>query len=630
MNTLSSFILSDFLGGLPIRVRTLEKEIAIQPKVLEEDGKIVFNYSSGGVDAVITAEEDGENVIVSISLKSEKPLAADAVCFQSDTGVADEVLLNYHDKLWWMIGGFPKKGENLPDGIQGYLLRRGESHYAVVTLCGEEFRAEGDNTGLHLRTGIDGLTSLSGAVFSASVSADPIRAVEASFAAARNAKAIKAPLRVEREYPQMFEKFGWCSWNAFYQNITSEKLFRKLDEFKAKKIPVSWIIFDDGWYCVKDGKMTGFGADPVKFPEGLAACVKRIREEYGIAHVGIWHAFNGYWGGIHPESSLARDYADALMPAKDGMLVPSDDPDKAFRFWDAWHSYLADCGIDFLKVDNQSSTQTYLAGTVSTTSGARHAHEAIERSFVKNFNGRIINCMGMDMENALQRPFTAVSRNSDDFYPDLENGFAKHIMQNVYNAIWHSQMHHCDFDMWWSGKSAPVQSGVLRAISGGPVYVSDATGDSDLSTLLPVCGEDGDICRQDLVAMPTYDCIYVKCDTEKKPLKIFNRSGDAFALAIFNISREKITDKFRLDVIPGLEKNAEYLVYEYFSKTYRLVTSATEFDIAMDSDEVLAYSLYPVKGGVENRYVELGDATRYFGNSSRTKKRVAVSDICVI
>ena len=111
--------------------------------------------------------------------------------------------------------------------------------------------------------------------------------------------------------------------------------------------------------------------------------------------------------------------------------------------------------------------------------------------------------MGMDMENVLARPFTAVNRNSDDFFPNRERGFISHIIQNVYSAIWHDQMYYCDFDMWWSMHESAVQSGVLRAISGSPVYVSDKIGESNAANIAPVvAGED---------AGYAYICIEDKC-----------------------------------------------------------------------------------------------------------------------
>ena len=629
------YISGKFLTGLGMTVTLADgKTVALTPAAEDLGEKVVWTAAADGVHVVILAEYKDASTLYTVDLTSAVPLAGRALTMQIDPGCGDAALEIHHDTPWWMYCGWPKSQADVMPKTQNFLLKNGMLHYSVVPLTGDVFRCEADAEGLHLDAGCDGFTGFHGAFLTVSVSTDPILAVENNYTFAKEMGAIRVPLRKDRAYPALFEDFGWCSWNAFYQEVTSAKLYSKLDEFREKNVPVKWIIIDDGWSTYKDGRLVDFPADPVKFPEGLQECVRKIKEEYGIPKVGVWHAFNGYWNGVDPESELAKRYADSLMMTKTGMLVPSDDPDKAYLFWDAWHSYLADCGVDFVKVDNQSSTHNYLAGTVSTTEGARHAHAAIERSIGKNFGGVVIDCMGMDMENVLARPCSAVSRNSDDFFPDRENGFAKHIQQNLYCAIWHSQIHHCDYDMWWSGKSAPVQSGVLRAVSGGTVYVSDKVGETSLEGVLPVCGKDGDLCRLDNAAMPTLDCIYVNCEAEGRLLKTFNRKDDALVLAAFNVSRREITETFAYDVIPGMPKDTEYVAYEYFTKKFSRVHFASEETLTLGADGVRCWSLYPVyREAVDeadpdkDAYILLGETERYTGIGSREKKKVTLAEL---
>lgn len=632
MEKLIETVSGELLCGMGITVSFADGSAVSPALVSLDEDKNIWVYADESLErAAIRAEYDDGSVIFSVELKAKKPLASgSSLKLMLDIDYMDAALESRHDTPWWMMCGFPKKTSELSAQVQNLILKRGAICYGATMLCGEQFKCEADASGIALSTGCGG-TELDGAFLAVTASTDPLLAVEFNYTAAKKLGAVHVPLRAERSYPEIFESFGWCSWNAFYQDVTSAKLYSKLDEMKEKGLPFKWIIIDDGWSPVRDGKLTGFDADKVKFPEGLGECIRRIKEEYGVRYVGVWHAFNGYWEGVDPESELASDFADALMTTKNGQLVPSDDPDKAFRFWDAWHSHLADCGIDFVKVDNQSSSANYLWDTVPTAAGTRHAHEAIERSINKNFGGCVINCMGMDLQNVLARPSTAVSRNSDDFYPDRENGFAKHIKQNVYSAIWHSQIMHCDFDMWWSGKSAPVESGVLRAISGGPVYVSDKVGESELSNILPVCGQDGDICRLDNAAMPTYDCVFTDCETEGKLLKVFNRSGEALALAVFNISREPINESFELSVIPGISEENDYIAYEYFTKSFTRVNFASDVTLWLAAGEVRCYSLYPITypdpTTDEGAYIMLGDTSRYVSIGSREKKQTQIDTL---
>ncbi len=609
-------------------------QIELAPICTDDGDTALWQAEADGVSLTIQARYADGSALFTADLTADKPLAGRALTFSVNPGFGDATLASHHDNPWWMYCSWPTNQAELKNKTQQLLVKKGSLHYSIVGLTGDIFRCEADAEGLHLDSGCDGFTAFHGAFLTVTISTDPLLAVENNYKFAKEMGAIKVPLRQEREYPAMFEDFGWCSWNAFYQNVTADKLYSKMDEFKEKNVPVKWIIIDDGWSTYKDGKLMDFPADPVKFPDGLAACIQKIKKEYGIAKVGVWHAFNGYWQGVAPDSPLVERFGDALMTTVQGMIIPSDDPEKAFKFWDAWHGYLAECGVDFVKVDNQSSTYNYLAGTVSTTAGARHAHEAIERSINKHFGGVVIDCMGMDMENVFARPCSAVSRNSDDFFPDRENGFAKHIQQNLYSAIWHSQIHHCDYDMWWSGKSAPIQSGLLRAVSGGTVYTSDQVGETDMAGLLPVCGQNGDLCRLDNAAMPTLDCIYVNCEESGKLLKAFNRKGDAFVLAAFNISRRDITETFTFDVIPGLPKDTEYAAYEYFTKTWTRVHFASEETVTLPGDGVRCWSLYPIIRDIHHEldpdkdaYIMMGELDRYTGIGSREKTKVTLEEL---
>ena len=592
---------------------------------LSSDDGNGWKGTAEGISVSIRGICRGGSALYTVDLLSPEPLAARAVTFSLDLSGADAVLDSHHLGPWWMMCGWPGNTGELQPKTQNLLLRQGDMHTSAVMLTGDIFRCEADCDGLHLETGCVGDHELHGAFLAVTEDGDPFEAVEKNYRFARENGGIRVPLREERAYPAILEKFGWCTWDAFYKEVSAEKIYEKLAEFRDKGVPVHWIIIDAGWSTYRERLLVDFPADPVKFPEGLAGCIRRCKEEFGIEQVGVWHTFNAYWDGVAPDSPLLERFGDALMRTETGLYVPHDDPEKAFVFWDAWHGYLASCGVDFVKVDNQSSTHNYLAGTVSTTAGARRAHEVMERSIARHFGGVVINCMGMDMENVLARPASGVARNSDDFYPQVENGFEKHIRQNLYGALWHSRLYHCDFDMWWSGKSAPVQSGLLRAISGGPVYVSDKIGETSLDGVLPVVGKEGNICRLDHAAMPTADCLYENCEMSGRLMKAWNRCGDAFALAAFNISRREIAETVSLQNVPGL--TGWYAAYEYFTKEFRLVQADTEIELTLQADDVRCWSLYPVQGEGDERYILLGDVTRYVGIGVPEKRKVMLQEI---
>lgn len=70
--------------------------------------------------------------------------------------------------------------------------------------------------------------------------------------------------------PESLRGFGWCTWDSLGTNVSEQAIIAKMEEFAAKHVPVSWVLIDDGWSQVENGKLTGFDADTTRFPQGLA------------------------------------------------------------------------------------------------------------------------------------------------------------------------------------------------------------------------------------------------------------------------------------------------------------------------------------------------------------------------
>lgn len=622
MNKLYTFIKSHLLSNFAVTIgdKTLTPTLEVETPfgaVIELDG------------VKITAKIGEDAIVFALDATAAEGFAAEnALTLTLGDLTPDALLGSRHDGPWWMYPTFTQDFAALAPKTQSLLVKKDALHYHMLPLCSGNFRAEFVEGKLAITSGKSGLTALSGDFLAVSASTDPFTAVKNNYAWAHHIGAIAVPLIAERTYPELFEGFGWCTWDAFYKEVSSANIYAKLAEFKEKGIKIHWLIIDDGWMTTNGRTLSGFEVND-HFPEGLKACIDRIKGEFGVEKVGVWHAFNGYWDGVDPESPLAGDLADCLFTAASGKLLPSLDPDTAFKFWDKWHTYLEDCGVDFLKVDNQSSNSGHLKETLPTAEGCRLAHAAIERSINKHFGGIVINCMGMDMENVLSRPFSAVSRNSDDFFPKRERGFIKHLVQNAYNAIWHNEIYHCDFDMWWSKHPSAIQSGVLRAISGSPIYVSDKIGESNAANIAPVVTGDGMLMRCDAAAKPTLDCLYTDCTKEGKLLKLWNRSGDAFAAAVFNVSDGDVTDTLDYGTIPGLVRDGDYIAYEYFTKKFTRVNWCQDEELTLPADGVAVYALYPVKKDGEAEYIELGDTAKYVPIAAKDKVKTLISELTI-
>ncbi|HEX8351568.1 MAG TPA: Sip1-related alpha-galactosidase, partial [Pyrinomonadaceae bacterium] len=161
-------------------------------------------------------------------------------------------------------------------------------------------------------------------LFAYSSSDDPYRLTRATYETAFAATEQHGRLRWQKGYPEIFRGFGWCSWNAYEHGVTEEKILNSVRSFRDKSIPLGFVLVDDGWLSVtkdgQDGRLTGFGADPKKFPRGLDGLARALRGEYAITHLGVWHTFQGYWSGVDRESPLAR--AHALLHGRDDKSLP--------------------------------------------------------------------------------------------------------------------------------------------------------------------------------------------------------------------------------------------------------------------------------------------------------------------
>lgn len=108
-------------------------------------------------------------------------------------------------------------------------------------------------------------------------------------------------MRGDRRIPEMFRYLGWCSWDAFYKDVTEDKFRQKAAELLEKKVPVKWMLIDDGWLSAKEELLYGFMPDKEKFPNGFREMIQDIKSKGDIRWFGVWHAFGGYWEAFYRE-----------------------------------------------------------------------------------------------------------------------------------------------------------------------------------------------------------------------------------------------------------------------------------------------------------------------------------------
>ncbi|MBQ8551444.1 MAG: hypothetical protein IJ428_01375 [Clostridia bacterium] len=441
-----------------------------------------------------------------------------------------------------------------------------------------------------------------------------------------------ATVREERRYPETFEYLGWCSWDAMEIRVSEAGLIEKCEEFKEKGIPVRWAIIDDMWAeCDKlrdipdelnrntgmfnvmhSSKLRTFDGDPKRFPDGLGHAIGRMKDEYGLK-VGMWHPYNGYWAGLDPDGELAKKYKNDFMAVtvtKDNLtktdgipemrLYPKPEADSFYHFYYDWHHFLKQCGADFVKIDNQSNVTIYAQNNLAPIGKvARELHKAIESSVGAHFDSTLINCMGMANENMFNRSTGAISRCSGDFKPENREWFRRHLKMCAYNSAIQGLFYWSDWDMWWTDDAQAGKNSVLRAISGGPIYVSDKIGRSRPEHLAPLCYSDGRILRCENPALPTIDCLIANPDISGKPMKVFNTYKQGGVVAAYNLNSEEKPVKGTVSAADIGAKYDEYVIYEHFTGEVALLHGDEVLEITLkDHDDFRLYTIVPVVDGI--------------------------------
>ncbi|KAF7816027.1 putative galactinol--sucrose galactosyltransferase 1 [Senna tora] len=506
-------------------------------------------------------------------------------------------------KMWWMTQRMGTCGQDIPietqfllveahntPDIDGCINNNGEDQsptYAVfLPLLEGDFRAvlqgnEQNEIEICVESGCPAVEGFDGThlVFIGAGS-DPYEVVTNAV------KAVEKHLqtfshRERKKMPDMLNWFGWCTWDAFYTNVTSEGVKQGLQSLENGGIPAKFVIIDDGWQSVgmdpnsvewkadntanfanrltnikenhkfqKDGKEGQRIEDPAL---GLRHITNEIKEQHDIKYIYVWHAITGYWGGVKPGITEMEHYDSNMTYPVSSPGVQSNQPDEAlttitinglglvnpekvFHFYDELHSYLASSGIDGVKVDVQNILETLGAGHGGRVKLARKYHQALEASISRNFpdNG-IICCMSHNTDGLYSAKRSAVIRASDDFWPRDPASHTIHIASVAYNTIFLGEFMQPDWDMFHSLHPMAEYHGAARAIGGCPIYVSDKPGHHDFNLLKKLALPDGSILRAKLPGRPTKDCLFSDPARDGKSLlKIWNMNDFSGVVGVFN------------------------------------------------------------------------------------------------
>ena len=532
-------------------------------------------------------------------------------------------------KLYWGAPVFTSDFRYLPTSNQLLLWRRmqGDDYHLLVPLAGDGMVADigvsDINYRYEFRVSASSLardhTPRRVPLFAYAASGDPYELPRDAYETVFTAGDQYGRLRWDKSYPEMFRSLGWCSWNTYYKEVTADKVINSVRSLRDRKISVNFVLVDDGWLDVKENKLAGFEGDRRKFPRGMQALARTLRDEYKIPHVGVWHTFQGYWDGVHSDSDIAKRHK--IFTGIDGKSLPDPRGQAGASFYQDWYSQLSSWGYDFVKIDNQSSNGKFTDGLIPLfTSGGgtqRNIQEAALKHFVSPAEGdarppglNVISCMEMTLENSFNWRYSNIARNSDDYLPEDSQNVKEHIYQNAYNAFWTSSFAYPDWDMFQSHDPRAENHAVARAISGGPVYFTDEPGKENVELLRRLVFSDGRLLMPDAPGQVTRDLLLTDPALEAVPLKIFStvtRSGyTAGTVAAFNVNKsaERVVGRLAATDIEGLKSAnnnppARVAVYRRGDSRVTLLDAANPTTpLTLDEYGFDLFTMVPVERGV--------------------------------
>ncbi len=528
---------------------------------------------------------------------------------------------------YWMTVKAGTRGDEVPVETQFLLVERPDHTVALlVPLLDGAFRCALQGSGedaIELVAELGDPAVVTDTVTGLFIAAgsDPFSLIEESARSVMQHMGI-GRLRADKPVPEFIDLFGWCTWDAFYQEVSHEKVRQGLESFARGGILPKLLILDDGWQSEQgmptgERRLTSFAAND-KFPGGLAPTVRMAKDEFGVETFLVWHALAGYWGGVHPPSfpqydvqPVARSFSPGILhyyPDHNenwwGSVIGVISPNSIDRFYQDYHRSLRQQGVDGVKVDTQASLEAVSAGRGGRVGMMQRYHEALEGSAQVHFGGRLINCMSLSNDMLYSALSSNLTRTSTDFWPERPHTHGLHLYVNAQVSLWFGEFIHPDWDMFQSGHPWGGYHAAARAISGGPVYVSDKPGTHDFDLLRKLVLPDGRTLRALQPARLTRDCLFHDPTREDVLLKIFNLNYQAGVIGVFNARYDPqssgngmITGSITPKDVAGLEGEL-FAIYAHNSRELRLIKCDEQWELALPQAGFEIFTVVPVDQGV--------------------------------
>ncbi|MBQ9481715.1 MAG: hypothetical protein IJU84_06100 [Clostridia bacterium] len=427
-------------------------------------------------------------------------------------------------------------------------------------------------------------------------------------------------LKKDKKTPYFADLFGYCTYNAYYDDIGHDVIVGAAEKFKDNGVTLGFLIVDAGWQTTDDMKMTSFSADVDKFPYGLKETANECKRKYGLKEFIVWHTYCGFWKGVDADSfekygvkrekfnipqrflktaaadgdnfnaTVGENFYPMNIAYEDTGLVSQD---MAGEFYSDFYKSLKEQGADGVKVDAMTWIEAFAEGKGGRVKMMKTLLFAMQNAADENFGGEVINCSSCSNDFFLNIGNGSVTRTSGDYMPDKNTENEIHIKTNAFVSFWTDPVIVPDWDMFETGSKWGGYHAAARAVSGGPVYCTDDPQNADYSLIRKLSTADGRVKRCVAAAKPTEACLFGT--PEGEPFRIFNRTENAYVLAAFSRGGNAAKD------IPAREINGlpegRYAAYSSLRGFLGVVTEKDTLPCKLCESEAEIFTLAPVKDG---------------------------------
>lgn len=308
-------------------------------------------------------------------------------------------------KVWWTTHWVGSNGRDLENETQMVILNKSDSgrpYVLLLPILEGPFRSSlqpggDDSVDLCVESGS---TKVSGSSYRSSLymhaGDDPYILVKEAMKVVRlHLGTFK--LLEEKTPPGIVDKFGWCTWDAFYLKVHPQGVWEGVKGLVDGGCPPGLVLIDDGWQSIShdddpitdESGMSRTAAGEqmpcrlIKFEEnckfkeyvsskspgqkGMGAFIRDLKDEFKtVDYVYVWHALCGYWGGLRPEIPGLPESHVISPKLSPGLELTMEDlavdkivnngvglvpPEKVDQLYEGLHSHLESVGIDGVKVD---------------------------------------------------------------------------------------------------------------------------------------------------------------------------------------------------------------------------------------------------------------------------------------